>query len=125
MKVTPLGKIVEKFRPDSSTDNSITLTDGQMVVITNAIPSVGFQPTSTPPELAQAGLVGTDVPENGGNLPPPGKGGHGALASHPWRNIIIGGAVATGIGVGLGVGWSTGSCKPTVGVSAPSCGTPK
>jgi hypothetical protein len=120
VKVTPLGKIVKNSGQTSSADNSITLTDGQMVVITNSVPSVGFQPTSTPPELAQAGLIGTDVPDNGGNLPPPGKGGHGAIASHPWRTIIIGGGIATGIGVGLGVGLGPGGgCKPTVGVSAP------
>jgi hypothetical protein len=120
VKVTPLGKIVKNSGQQSSTDNSITLTDGQMVVITSAIPSAGFQPSSTPPEVAQTGLLSTDVPD-GGNLPPPGRGGHGAVSSHPWRTIIIGGAVATGIGVGLGVGLGPGGgCKITVG--AKGCG---
>ncbi len=120
VKVTPLGKIVKNSGQQSSTDNSITLTDGQMVVITSAIPSAGFQPSSTPSEVAQTGLLSTDVPD-GGNLPPPGRGGHGAVSSHPWRTIIIGGAVATGIGVGLGVGLGPGGgCKITVG--AKGCG---
>jgi hypothetical protein len=120
VKVTPLGKIVKNSGQQGSTDNSITLTDGQMVVITSAIPSAGFQPSSTPPEVAQTGLLSTDVPD-GGNLPPPGRGGHGAVSSHPWRTIIIGGAVATGIGVGLGVGLGPGGgCKITVG--AKGCG---
>lgn len=112
VKVTPLGKIVKSSGQQNSSDNSVTLTDGQMVVITNAIPPAGFQPSSTPPDVAQNGLLGTDVPD-GGNLPPPGKG-HGGTWGHPIRTIIIGGAVATGIGVGLGVGLGPGgrlSCK--------------
>ena len=105
VRVTALGKIV-------------TLTDGQMVVITNALPPGGFQPSSTPPDVAQAGLLGTDVPD-GGNLPPPGKGGN---FGHPIRTIIIGGAVATGIGVGLGVGLGPGGGRCPVGSKNPNCG---
>jgi FecR protein len=117
VRVTPLGKIVQNSGQSSSADNTVTLTDGQMVVITNAIPGAGFQPSSTPPLVAQNGLLGTDVPE--GNLPPPGRG-PGAVSTHPWRTIIIGGAVVTGIGVGLGVGLGPGGCKQNVGV-APGC----
>jgi hypothetical protein len=120
VKVTPLGKIV-KNSGQTSGDNSVTLTDGQMVVITSTIPSAGFQPSGTPPEVAQAGLLSTDVPE-GGNLPPPGRGGHGAVASHPWRTIIIGGAVATGIGVGLGVGLGPGGPRCSPASRNPNCG---
>jgi FecR protein len=118
VRVTPLGKIA-KSSGQTSSDNTVTLTDGQMVVITSTIPAAGFQASSTPPDVAQTGLLSTDVPD-GGNLPPPGRGGHGAIASHPWRTIIIGGAVATGIGVGLGVGLGPGGAKgckgnPTTG----------
>jgi len=112
VKVTPLGKVV-KNSGQSSSDNSVTLTDGQMVVITGVMPAGGFQPSSTPPDVAQTGLLGTDVPD-GGNLPPPGKG-HGSTWGHPIRTLVIGGAVATGIGVGLGVGLGPGgrNCKPS------------
>jgi len=105
VKVTPLGKIV-KNSGQSGSDNSVTLTDGQMVVISNVLPPGGLQPTNTPPDVAQTGLLGTDVPD-GGSLPPPGKG-HGGMWGHPVRTILIGGAVATGIGVGLGVGLGPG-----------------
>jgi len=117
VRVTPLGKIV-KSSGQSSAGNSVTLTDGQMVVITNALPPGGLQPSSTPPDVAQAGLLGTDVPD-GGNLRPPGKGGN---FGHPIRTIIIGGAVATGIGVGLGVGLGPGGGRCPVGSKNPNCG---
>ena len=91
-----------------------------MVVITSTIPGAGFQPSSTPPDVAQNGLLSTDVPD-GGNLPPPGKGGHGGFG-HPIRTIIIGGAIATGIGVGLGVGLGPGGRKCPVGSTNPNCG---
>ena len=110
VKVTPLGKIVKNSGQQSQSDNSVTLTDGQMVVITSTIPGGGFQPSSTPPDVAQNGLLSTDVPD-GGNLPPPGKGGHGVIPGHPLRTIVIGGGIATGIGVGLGVGLGPGGCR--------------
>jgi hypothetical protein len=107
VKVTPLGKIVKNSGTQSSADNSITLTDGQMVVISNTIPTAGLQPSTTPADVAQTGLLATDVPDNG-NLPPPGKGPRGAHAGNGLRTILIGGAVATGIAVGLGVGLGNG-----------------
>ncbi|MGA8766445.1 MAG: FecR family protein [Candidatus Acidiferrales bacterium] len=119
VKVTPLGKIVKSSGQQGS-DNSVTLTDGQMVVITSTIPGAGFQPSSTPPDVAQNGLLSTDVPD-GGNLPPPGKGGHGGFG-HPIRTIIVGGGIAVGIGVGLGVGLGPGGPKCPVGSKNPNCG---
>src|SRR5271169_1171138 len=68
VKVTPLGKVAKNTGQQSSTDNSVTLTEGQMVVITSAVPSAGFQPSNTPPDVAQGVLLSTDVPD--GNLPP-------------------------------------------------------
>lgn len=116
VKVTPLGKVAATTGAQSAADNSVTLTDGQMVVITSTIPAAGFQASTTPPDESQAGLLATDVPDNG-NLPPPGKGGN---FGHPWRTIIIGGAIATGIGVGLGVGLGPGGSK--CGPNAKGCG---
>ena len=114
VRVTPLGKIVKNSGQSSSSDNSVTLTDGQMIVITNVLPPGGLQPTSTPPDVAQTGLLGTDVPDGGGNLPPPGRG-HGGSWGHPIRTLVVGGAVATGVAVGLGVGLGPGGrgCKPS------------
>jgi hypothetical protein len=117
VRVTPLGKIARNTGSQSSADNSVTLTDGQMVVITDAIPTAGFQPSTTPPDESQAGLLATDVPDNG-NLPPPGKGPRGVNAGGGLKTIIIGGAIATGIGVGLGVGLGPGGpkgCNPSSG----------
>jgi ferric-dicitrate binding protein FerR (iron transport regulator) len=110
VRVTPLGKIARNTGSQNSADNSVTLTDGQMVVITNAIPTAGFQPSTTPPDESQAGLLATDVPDNG-NLPPPGKGPRGVNAGGGLKTILIGGAVVTGIGVGLGVGLGPGGPK--------------
>ena len=101
----------------SSSDNTVTLTDGQMVVVTNTIPTAGLQPSNTPPELAQNGMLGTDVPD-GGNLPPPGKGPRGAHSGGGLKTIIIGGGIVVGIGVGLGVGLGPGGngrCPPASG----------
>ena len=121
VKVTPLGKIVKNSGTQSSSDSSVTLTDGQMVVVTNAVPTAGLQPSNTPPEVAQNGMLGTDVPD-GGQLPPPGKGPRGAHSGGGLKTIIIGGAVVTGIAVGLGVGVGPGGprgCNPN---KVGSCG---
>jgi hypothetical protein len=86
-------------------------------VITSTIPTAGFQPSTTPPDVAQTGLLATDVPDNG-TLPPPGKGPRGAHAGNGLRTILIGGAVAVGVGVGLGVGLGPGGpkgCNPASG----------
>jgi len=121
VRVTPLGKIARNTGSQSSADNSVTLTDGQMVVITNAIPTAGFQPSTTPPDESQAGLLATDVPDNG-NLPPPGRGPRGVNAGGGLKTIIIGGAIATGIGVGLGVGLGPGGprgCRVSTNANCP------
>jgi ferric-dicitrate binding protein FerR (iron transport regulator) len=120
VSVTPLGKIVKNTGTQGSASNSVTLTDGQMVIVTNAVPTAGLQPSNTPPDVSQGALLATDVPDNG-QLPPPGKGPHGALngGGGGLKTIIIGGAIATGIGVGLGVGLGPGPsgerCPPANG----------
>jgi ferric-dicitrate binding protein FerR (iron transport regulator) len=119
VKVTPFGKVVRTSGQANSADNSVTLTDGQMVDITDTIPTGGFQPTQAPPEVVQVETDDTDVPEN--NLPPPGKG-HGGSTGSGLKAVLIGGAVATGIGVGLGVGLGPGGgCKPNAVSAAPGC----
>ena len=120
VKVTPLGKVAKNSGQQSSTDNSVTLTEGQMVVITSDIPPGGFQASNTPPDEAQNVLLSTDVPD--GNLPPPG-GNHGN-PTHATRTLLIGGALSLGLALGLGLGTrNSGSgspnCKPSPGVSCP------
>ena len=84
-----------------------------MVVITSVIPTAGFQPSNTPPDEGQGVLLSTDVPD--GNLPPPPN--KPVNPTHGVRNLIIGGAVATGLAVGLAVGTRNNTaCSPTVGV---------
>jgi hypothetical protein len=117
VKVTPMGKVAKNTGQQSSTDNSVTLAEGQMVVITSTIPSAGFQTSSTPPNVAQSVLLSTDVPD-GGNLPPPGRG---VNPGHGLRTILIGGAVVAGVGVGLGVGLGSSGPKCTPSSAAPVC----
>ena len=46
----------------------ITLSAGQMVVITSKVPPTGFHSSDTPPNLAQSSMLSTDVPDNGAPL---------------------------------------------------------
>jgi len=85
--------------------NSITVSAGQMVVITSELPPAGFHASDTPPATLQASLTDTDIPTSAG-IPHQG---------HTLRWVIIGTAVAVGLGVGLGVGLTRGGggTKPT------------
>jgi hypothetical protein len=122
VKVTPMGKVAKSSGQQSSTDNSVTLTEGQMVVITSVIPSAGFQPTNTPPDEAQSILLSTDVPD--GNLPPPGDT-KSVNPTHAVRTLLLGGALATGLAVGLAVGTrgsgGTGGTGCTTGPVGRNC----
>jgi hypothetical protein len=126
VKVTPLGKVAKTSGQQSSTDNTVTLAEGQMVVITSVIPSAGFQPSSTPSDEAQNVLLSTDVPD--GNLPPPGDNKY-VNPTHVARTLLLGGAIAVGLGVGLGLGTGhgsgaggnvTGGCKPSAFAQCPA-----
>jgi len=91
---------------NSGQSNAVTVSAGQMVVVTSEIPPAGFQPSDTPPAALQASLTDTDIPTNAG-IPHQG---------HTLRWVIIGSAVAVGLGVGLGVGLTRGGgggTKPT------------
>jgi ferric-dicitrate binding protein FerR (iron transport regulator) len=83
---------------NSGQSTSVTVSAGQMVVVTSEIPPAGFQPSDTPPAALQASLTDTDIPTNAG-IPHQG---------HTLRWVIIGTAVAVGLGVGLGVGLTRG-----------------
>jgi hypothetical protein len=121
VRVTPLGKVAKNSGQQNSTDNTVTLTAGQMVVITSEIPAAGFQPSDTPPDVAQTVVLSTDVPD-GGTLPPPGKGPRGVNSGNGLRTLLIGGAISVGIAVGLGVGTTRGGgCNSNVVGNANGC----
>lgn len=102
--VTPLARAL-----------SITLSEGQMVVISDAVPPAGFQPSDAPPAMLQSTMLATNVPSN----PPPivraGETGH----AHTW--IFIGSAAAVGAAAGILATRNTGTTCKVVGVAAPKC----
>ena len=105
--VTPLGSVkIVRNSGQSGSDGSIAVSAGQMVIIGTEIPPGGFQSSPTPPELLQASMADTNLPDG----PPP--------AAHPHlvRNLIIGiGAAATGWAVGITQLHSSGGVPATAG----------
>jgi len=95
VSVTPLGKVQVLKNSGQSTGNSITVSEGQMVVISNVIPAEGFQPSDAPPATLQSSLLSTDVPENPPATVRPGEVGHG----HTW--IFVASAAAVGAAAGV------------------------
>ena len=93
---------------DASANGSIAVNAGQMVVISSEIPVSGFQSNATPPEVLQASMEDTNLPDG----PPP------SIHPHLVRNLIIGlGAAATGWAVGItqlnsGGGAASTACRP-------------
>jgi hypothetical protein len=111
VSVTPIGKVqVVQNSGQTGSNGSITVAQGQMVVITSTIPAGGFPPSNTPPKLQQSTLVATNVPGN--NVPTPGRtGGHLA------RNITLISMLAAGVAVAVLENNNNGSaCR--VGVKA-------
>ena len=107
--VTPLGNAKVLHNSGQASGNSIAVSAGQMVIISTELLPDGYQSNSTPPEVLQASMADTDVPDN----PPP------PVHPHLVRNLIIGiGAAATGWAVGYtqlnsgGGGTPVVNCKP-------------
>jgi ferric-dicitrate binding protein FerR (iron transport regulator) len=94
--------------------NSVTVSAGQMVVITSELPPAGFHASDTPPATLQASLTDTDIPTSAG-IPHQG---------HTLRWVVIGTAVAVGLGVGLGVGLTRGGGAGPTKPGAPVTGAP-
>jgi ABC-type nitrate/sulfonate/bicarbonate transport system permease component len=80
-----------------------------MVEIVSHVPPGGFQTVSTPPAVQQSSQLATDTNAN----TPPVYQAH----SHVLRNLLIGSAIAVGLGVGLAVG--TGNTTPPQRTNAP------
>ena len=105
--VTPLGnaKVVKNSgQPDQ---NQIVVAAGQMVIISNEVPPGGYEAQSTPPDVQQASLIATDVPD----VPLP------SAHPHLLRNILLTvGVAATGWAIAvtqLNSGSTTPAGKPT------------
>jgi hypothetical protein len=107
VSVTPLGnvQILRNSGQTNSTSNSITVNEGQMVVVSNVLPP----PSDTPPNVQQNTLLATDVPASPPVEVRPGTAGH----AHTW--IFIGSAVAIGTAIGVVATHSGGStsCQPS------------
>jgi hypothetical protein len=102
--VTPLGNAVAA----GVSGSAITVSAGQMVVVTSDVPPAA--PSSTPSDVLEASLSATAVVAEA----PPHHG-------HLVRNVLIGSGLAVGLGLGLYYGTrggGNGTCKP----GSPNCG---
>jgi ferric-dicitrate binding protein FerR (iron transport regulator) len=106
--VTPVGNAVASG-VSGSTSSAITVSAGQMVVVTSDVPPAG--PSQTPSEVLEASLAATAVVVEA-------TPHHGHLV----RNVLIGSGLAVGLGLGLYFGTrgggGNGTCKP----GSPNCG---
>jgi len=106
--VTPVGNAVAAGVA-GSTSSAITVSEGQMVVVTSDVPPAG--PSQTPQDVLEASLSATAV------VVASTPGHHG----HVVRNVLIGSGLAVGLGLGLYFGTrggGNGTCKP----GSPNCG---
>jgi hypothetical protein len=102
--VTPVGNAVV-----AGSSSAITVSAGQMVVVTSDVPPAG--PSQTPSDVLEASLAATAVVAEA-------TPHHGHLV----RNVLIGSGLAVGLGLGLYYGTrgggGNGTCKP----GSPNCG---
>jgi len=106
VSVTPLGKVQVLKNSGQNTGNSITVNEGQMVVISNVIPAAGFPTSDAPPALLQSTQLATEVPSNPPPVVRPGAAGHG----HIW--IFVGAAAAVGAAAGALASQGSKPCTP-------------
>jgi hypothetical protein len=102
--VTPIGGAVAA----GVSASAITVSAGQMVVVTSDVPPAA--PSQTPSDVLEASLSATAVVAEA----PPHRG-------HLVRNVLIGSGLAVGLGLGLYYGTrggGNGTCKP----GSPNCG---
>jgi len=102
--VTPIGSAVAA----GVSGSAITVSAGQMVVVTSDVPLAA--PSQTPSDVLEASLSATAVVAEA----PPHRG-------HVVRNVLIGSGLAVGLGLGLYFGTrggGNGTCKP----GSPNCG---
>ena len=112
VSVTPLGnvQILRNSGQTNSANHSITVNEGQMVVVSNVLPP----PSDTPPGVEQSTLLATDIPAN-----PPVEVRAGQVGgAHSW--ILAGVAVALGAAV-TAVGIRGGHSIPPPTNAQPKC----
>jgi hypothetical protein len=115
--VTPIGgaRATNNSSNAANATNPVTLTAGQMVEITTAVPPGGYHSQPTPGDMQRASMESTEVP----NLPPPATAG----MTNSWHWIVLMGAFA-GAAVGLTFavdrGTTTGKPQPPRNGCAPS-----
>jgi hypothetical protein len=109
--VTPLNgaHVANNSGQASAASNSITVSAGQMVVITSEAPPSSFQTSDTPPAVLQASLTATDIPVE--TEAPPVHGPH-------W--FVVGTLIAVGLGVGVGLAVSTSGGRGPKQVPPPT-----
>lgn len=117
VSVTPLpnAQVVQNSGQANAANNSITVNQGQMVVISNVVPAGGFLTSDTPPALQQSTQLATQVPTNPPGEVRPGVGGH----AHIW--IFVASAAALGAAAGVVATHNnppTGQGKCPIGVAA-------
>ncbi len=106
--VTPIGNAVAAG-VSGSASSAITVSAGQMVVVTSDVPPAS--PSQTPSDVLEASLAATAV------VVEAAPHHHGHLV----RNVLIGSGLAVGLGLGLYYGTrggGNGTCKP----GSPNCG---
>jgi ferric-dicitrate binding protein FerR (iron transport regulator) len=103
--VSPLGnaKVMNNSGQANAATNSITVSAGQMVVVTTEIPPSGFQASNTPPDVLQTSISDSAIDQSGGP---------GVHHGHTLRWVLVGTAVAVGLGLGIGLSQSGGGGKP-------------
>jgi hypothetical protein len=94
--VTPLqgAKVVKSDSGNAGSSNAVTLVAGQMVVIGLEIPPGGYQPQSTPRDVAHNTIQDTNIPDQ-----PPVLA---KVGSHTLRNVVLAiGVAAAGWAVAI------------------------
>ncbi len=116
VEVTPASgaKVLKSDSASTGSTSTVMLTAGQMVVIGLDIPPAGYQASSTPAPLAEAGMQDTNVPDQ--------PTGVGRVHTHTLRNVLIGVGVAAGVGIGVGIAETRGGGSTTTQPPPPKCG---
>lgn len=111
--VNPLGNAqVTQNTGQANATNSITVSAGQMVVVTTVVPPGGFQVAQAPTRLVNSSIQDTAVIETAGGPPVL------AHASHPWLYPVI--TIGLSFGAGLGVALGTrGNYKKPASTTGP------
>ena len=104
--VTPTqgAKVVKSDNGNAGTSNSVTLLPGQMVVIGMEIPPGGYQPQSTPRDVAHNTIEDTNIPDQGPIV--------AKASGHVLRNVLIGVGVAA-------AGWAVAITQLKTDPAAP------